>query len=163
MSVLYKFGPLPILSGRIATIIVSWVKSLTEVSVDVAVIVFFYWVLIVPQILSYLISGIFGCASPPLFVSKITTLVAWFLIKSLAACAGALTSFSIFSLYGKPYELPRDAPKFLIAGLFAMSMSFVSMMLYYKTEDVLHFIIHDRHLRLAAAVHDFLTRWKKRD
>jgi hypothetical protein len=63
--------------------------------------------LILPQIMSYLISGIFGCGSRPILVSTILRIVTWTLIKFFCVLSGILAAQSIFALYGRPYMAQR--------------------------------------------------------
>jgi hypothetical protein len=45
---------------------------------------------VLPQWMTYILSGLSGAASPPLFVSQITSLAIWSLVKFSAALAGIL-------------------------------------------------------------------------
>lgn len=92
--------------------------------------------LILPQILSYLISGIFGCGSPPILVSTVSRVVTWSLIKFFCVLSGILAAQSILALYGEPYLPPKDAPVKLVEALLMICLSFLIMVIYYKAEDL---------------------------
>ena len=62
--------------------------------------------LIAPQVLSYVLSGVFGCGSPPVLVATISRIVTWMLIKFFCILSGILVAQSIVAFYGKPYLSP---------------------------------------------------------
>jgi hypothetical protein len=68
LSAVYTRGPL--FGKTIDNIILPWLRSLAEVSAEIAILIFIFWIFVVPQILSYFLSGVFGCASRPIFISK---------------------------------------------------------------------------------------------
>jgi hypothetical protein len=118
-------------------------------------------VLILPQILSYLISGIFGCGSPPVLVSTITRIVTWSLIKFFCMLSGILAAQSIFALYGNPYLSPKDAPVKLVEALFMIALSFLIMAFYYKTEDLYAATAKHPRLNWFESFTLFMTRFRK--
>lgn len=142
-------------------IIIFVFNSSTKVSEEIYILIFIFWILIVPQTLSYIISGIFGCGSRPILISQITAFVIWSLIKSLSVVSGILAALSVFALYGEPYLRPKDSLPLLIKALISISMSFSIMAIYYKMENVFGFIIKHQRLRFASSVHNFLTRCRK--
>jgi hypothetical protein len=48
---------------------------------------------VVPQLLSYVLSGLSGSASRPVFVSQITNVAVWSLVKFLAALSGTNAAY----------------------------------------------------------------------
>ena len=54
---------------------------------------------VMPQIMSYVLSGIAGCASAPLFVGIAANFSAFMAIKSLAVAAGVLLAYSILGYF----------------------------------------------------------------
>jgi hypothetical protein len=116
---------------------------------------------ILPQILSYLISGIFGCGSPPVLVSTVSRIVTWSLIKFFCVLSGILAAQSILALYGKPYLLPKDSPIKLVEALLMISLSFLIMAIYYKTETLYASIATSPRLRWFESFRRFMTRYRK--
>lgn len=54
-------------------------------------------VFLVPQIVSYLVSGLSGCAAAPLFMSATVSFFFWGLIKSLAVASGVLLVIPLYA------------------------------------------------------------------
>jgi hypothetical protein len=89
---------------------------------------------VVPQILSYILSGIFGCASPPVFVATISRLAMLSLIKFLCVMSGITTAQIVF-FTDRPASLSSEDPMGLaFLAMLSMTASFWGMMLYYDAE-----------------------------
>jgi hypothetical protein len=110
------------LGGMPGTIAVMFMKASMDVREEIYILLTVGSLLILPQILSYLISGMFGCGSPPSTVSRIVT---WSLIKFFCVLSGILAAQSIFAFYGKPYLLPKDSPAKLVEALLMICLSVV--------------------------------------
>lgn len=121
----------------------------------------FAMLLILPQFLSYCISGLFGCGSPPVFVSTVTRIAAWSLIKFFAILSGILAAQSIFALYGRPFYTPMQSLYKCNEALLIMSLSFISMSLYYKFIPFYEAITDNRHMRFLGRTFRYMTRYSK--
>ena len=116
---------------------------------------------ILPQIMSYLISGIFGCGSWPVLVSTISRIATWSFIKFLCVLSGILAAQSIFALYGRPYLYPKDAPAKLVEALSLISMSFLIMAIYCKMDILYTFMTRDPRLKWLESFYRFMTRCRE--
>jgi hypothetical protein len=116
---------------------------------------------ILPQILSYLISGVFGCGSPPILVATVSRIVTWSLIKFFCVVAGILSAQSIFSLYGQPYLHPIDSPTKLVEALVMISISFLIMAGYYKVGTLYEVISKRLCLERFDSFLRFMTRYRE--
>ena len=114
--------------------------------------------LIVPQALGYLLSGILGCGSPPTLVSMVAKMTTWSLIKFFCILSGILTAQTIAAFYAAPLILPKDAPIRGIEALFTMFMSFLIMALYYKAALLYNFIIRRPRLHWFESFSRFMIR-----
>jgi hypothetical protein len=150
--------PLSGLPGRVAVMLMNASMDVRE---ELYILATFSALLILPQILSYLISGIFGCGSPPVLVSTISRIVTWSLIKFFCVLSGILAAQSIFALYGNPYLSPKDAPIKLVEALLMIALSFLIMALYYKTEVLYASIAKHLRLKWFDAFARFMTRFRK--
>jgi hypothetical protein len=117
---------------------------------------------VVPQFLSFVISGLFGCAKPPLIVSKVT----WFAVFSLAKCfcilAAFETSTGLFALY-RAYVNSKiletiDNSSLGVAPLFSLSFSFLLAAGYYRSADLLRVLIQTGTARTNRIL-DHMTRF----
>jgi hypothetical protein len=121
--------PLGAMTGTIA---VAFMQASMGVREEIYILLTAGALLVLPQILSYLISGIFGCGSPPILVSAVSRVVTWSLIKFFCVFSRILTAQSILALYGEPYLLTKDAPVKFGEALLMICLSFLIMAIYYK-------------------------------
>ena len=75
----------------------SWVSTLefvhhmlTDVEGEVQLVVAVLYLAVAPQLLTYLLSGISGSATPPVFVRQTASIAVWSVIKFLAGLGGIL-------------------------------------------------------------------------
>jgi len=150
-----------LLDGATGQIAVIFMNASMDVREEIYILIVILALFVLPQILSYGISGTFGCGSPPIFVSTISRIVTWSLIKFFAVLSGILAAQSILALYGRPYLYPRDCPTKLVESAVMISISFLTMAMYYKIGEIYNHI--SRHLRLRAfeAFHRFMTRYRE--
>lgn len=149
------------LGGMAGTIAVTFMKASMDVREEIYILLTAGALLILPQILSYLISGIFGCGSPPILVSTVSRLVSWSLIKFFCVLSGILAAQSILSLYGQPYLLPKDAPVKLVEALLMICLSFLLMTIYYKAESLYASMVAYRRLKWLDSVRRFMARYRR--
>jgi hypothetical protein len=148
------------LSGMPGTIAVMFMNASMDVREELYILMTLAALLILPQILSYLISGIFGCGSQPVLVSTVSRIATWSLIKFFCVLSGILAAQSIFALYGNPYLSPKDAPIKLVEALFMNSLSFLIMAIYYKTEVLYASLAAHPRLKWFESFCRFMTRYR---
>lgn len=102
----------------------SMLKSLTSFEDEAALIAIGAAVIILPQVLSYLPSGVFGCATPPLFVWTTLKLGVWSLVKFCAGFGGIVMAEPLATLILlKPVKLGAFVPGYaLVTGAFGYAM-----------------------------------------
>jgi hypothetical protein len=74
-------------------------KTLTDPWDEVILLAFMLALIIAPQLISYVISGMFGCATAPLFVSQSTKIAIWSLVKFLVGLGAILASRPFAKLF----------------------------------------------------------------
>jgi hypothetical protein len=116
---------------------------------------------LVPQLLTYLVSGCFGCARLPSAFKWIDGFIAWSFIKFFTILAGIMGAQAIFDIYGYPYREPSDIPsRIFIMSLF-LSVSFSLFFAFYERQRFFAFL---QQLPLAgrvASVNARMTRYAK--
>ena len=78
---------------------------LTNFEAEVAMVLTIFVLAVVPQWLTYIISGLSGSATPPKFVSQVTDIAMWSLIKFMAALGGVMLAAIIWEGKFHPYRL----------------------------------------------------------
>jgi hypothetical protein len=90
-------------SGMPGKIAVIFINTSMDVREELYILIILSALFILPQVLSYFISGIFGCGSPPILVLTVSRIATRSLIKFFCVLSGILAAQSIFALYGQPY------------------------------------------------------------
>jgi hypothetical protein len=94
LSFLLDSASLNLSAGEIVADVYSY---LDDADTEAKIVFGTFVLLIVPQLLTYFLSGLSGSASPPVFVSQITNIAVWSLVKFLAAFSGIVTATSLYS------------------------------------------------------------------
>lgn len=118
-------------------------------------------IIIIPQLITYLLSGISGSASSPLFIDSSKDIFVWGAIKSFAICAGIIFTLSIFSFAEGWMDLNKFLESIIFVTLALLMFSFLTLLPYRDTDKVIddlekltpNFIV----LRLQS-IHKFCTR-----
>jgi hypothetical protein len=113
---------------------------------------------IVPQLLSFIISGLFGCGSPPVLVSTITKLAIISLIKFLCILSGGMTGGAILFYY---IVYPHDESLIsdLYQALIMITGSFSLSAIYYTSGTLYQHITGRLHLRYLNIILMYMTRY----
>jgi hypothetical protein len=99
-----------------------------------------------PQLLSYVLSGAFGCASRPRLVSYCVNFFAWGMAKSSAIAAGVLLASALFG--GSHHWIGFDTKnslKYAYFSLMLLSFSFIAL-LGSATVGEIPVLVHSRQL-----------------
>jgi len=97
-----------------------------------------YIATLLPQLMSFLISGIFGCAIRLRFVEDITAAMTWLGIKFLAVLAGILMAQAVAALYARPILEPGAFPLKFLESVMMISLSFIVAGIFYFTYEYRH-------------------------
>jgi hypothetical protein len=85
--------------------------------------------------MSYLVGGIFGCASRLILVEWIMAAMTWLVIKFLAVLSGILMAQAIAALYASPLLEPAAFPLKLLQSVMMISLSFIVAGIFYFTYE----------------------------
>jgi len=97
--------------------------------------------LIVPQLLSYVLSGFFGCASIPLLIESGMAFLAWGIAKSFAVASGILVSYLLVGVWHEWFSINwLSALAFFVLSLLLVSFSFGILHGYYEANTVIKWI-----------------------
>jgi hypothetical protein len=82
-------------------------------------------VLVLPQIMSFLLAGLFGCGAFPLFVERISVTATLSLVKFFSVMSGLTAAQVIYFIIQRPIGIPRLYPIFsAVSALITISLSF---------------------------------------
>jgi hypothetical protein len=111
-----------------------------------------------PQFLTYILSGLFGCASPPRFVSQTAKVAIWSFVKFAAGLGGILTAQPLANLtFGKPFVVHE-----LLVGFRYTVLAFVYASFYVSMSEALPTYFYREFggllPRAMSKIHQFFTR-----
>jgi hypothetical protein len=85
-------------NGEIGSYLNEILKFMLDLKTDVIFVSALFVIILVPQLISYLLSGLFGCAKKPRFVSTSFDLLIWGVVKPLITGAGIFFALIASSL-----------------------------------------------------------------
>lgn len=159
-----KQGTFNGVAGQYLDTLLSFMFNLTEeIIIFVAIVV----LIVLPQILSYFLSGLFGCASTPVLIQGSFRFLVWSLVKLFAVTPGVLLPIAIIGLY-KNWDhwgwRGVSASVFLTAML--IMFSFFVLTLYRDPEGVIADVKNKMPSfirKMLISTHAWLTRSEKCD
>jgi hypothetical protein len=120
----------------------------------------------VPQLLAYILSGISGSATTPIFVSKITQFAIWSLIKFLAVFSGLLMAYPVVELiihtscsFAVQFDYGYDFSIFVLS-IINFSFSFGLMLIYFKGLSLLDYLYRNDAFYIVRRMHEYFTRYR---
>ena len=121
-------------------------------------------IFVVPQILTYIFSGLPGCASKPLYVPQSMRILIWLFAKSLASGSGVLFSTAIIGLiYGwAGFDVIHSSQIILVSVCF-ISMSFFFVKSLKDSQIIAKEITSDRKYIFMRRIHAWFMRHRTED
>ena len=85
--------------GEYGLTLQSIMKCMLDINTDIQIFLVILGMIILPQILNYFFSGLFGCASEPIFIGEAFRVFFWSIIKSFVVAAGILFYLSFYGYF----------------------------------------------------------------
>lgn len=126
-------------------------KFMLDLDADLKIFFSILSITLFPQFISYILSGLFGCASAPLFVGESIRLFIWGVVKSFVVAAGIILSFSLYGYFNN--WIGWD-------GKGATSMSSMSGLLLMESLFILY-LYHDIYASLGKPLSHRFSKLKK--
>ncbi|MER9191220.1 hypothetical protein [Mesorhizobium australicum] len=117
---------------------------------------------IVPQLLSFLISGLFGCGKIPIFVSKVIRISILTLVKFNCGFAAFALSAEIFRLYSNGVHSADDYYDAVTFPAFFLAISFTLSAFYYWLEHLSGLLMENSSTGNLKGMLDHMTRFTNR-
>lgn len=138
-------------------------EALTSLNDEAELILFISTVIILPQILTYILSAISGSASPPKFISHVLRISLWSFVKFSAGLSGILAAEPLSKL---AIHKPADI-RVLLQGYATCSVAFLYAAGYsYISGDPPAFyqqlLFRHRLIRSFVRIHRFFTRHSRK-
>ena len=120
-----------VFQGRWGAMINWLLKFMLDLETDLKIFAALLAIFVAPQMANYLLSGLFGCASAPIFVGKAFGFFIWSVVKSFVVASGILSTVSIYGwAHGWMEWSVKGAVSMLLLSLMLLSMSFWILHVY---------------------------------
>lgn len=115
---------------------------------------------LLPQLLSYVLSGVSGCASAPLFISGSFDFLVWGCLKAFVTCAGINFSIGLLCLGGLISSDFKMAPILLPFSFLLLLAVFAILFFYLERENYIRCLVGDfpNVMKCRIKIHNFFTR-----
>jgi hypothetical protein len=117
--------------GEAGHILSKLLEFISDSETDAKIIGFVLAVLVAPQVLSYIFSSLFGCASSVWFVEAGIKFALWSVVKFFTVLSGVVCSLAIFG--PSKYQIDDN----FVVALMLITLAFAPLFLYRKTEIIL--------------------------
>ncbi len=144
--------------GKFGDLISYALEFTLDLNGELVIILALWSLLILPQLLSYVISGIFGCASDLILFRQGSVVAFWILVKSFSAASGVVAAIGpIGYLYSWNEFTPLKVSLSILVSALLIFIAFGSLFLYVDFKG----IFNNRQnplLNLSRRVHKWATR-----
>jgi hypothetical protein len=117
--------------GQSGSAVSSLMTFMLDLKTDIAVFGAILAIIVLPQAGSYVLSGLFGCASDPIFVGRAVVFFVWSIVKSFVVASGILMSVAIYGyvMAWSAWSL-KGAVSMASLSIALLLLSFVCLFLY---------------------------------
>lgn len=144
--------------GEYGVLLKSLIGFMFDLEKDFLIVTGIASLIIVPQLVCYILSGLSGNAKSPILMNASLSFLIWGVIKSLVVCASILVSVGLLYLLG---YLPEsgDTSFFVVIGLYFLLLAFGIISVYREGERFARYVV--KHLPCLKHIHIWFTRKEK--
>ena len=122
---------LGVFQGRWGETLNLLLRFMLDLETDINILAALFAIVIVPQVTTYFLSGLFGCASAPILVGRAVSFFVWSIVKSFAVSSGILLTLGVFGLArGWASWTAKGAFSMLSFSLMLLLMAFGCLYMY---------------------------------
>lgn len=160
----YAFEHLPDLEenhkdSTTARLLLWYFHMSTDFLGEITLVVAISGLLIIPQLLSFAISGLFGCGRFPLLIANIIKLSMITLIKFNCGFAAFAMSAEIFRIHKNSTQSPDDYFDAIFYPTSILALTFALAALHFRAVDLLHFIGNRRSPIIYKKMTAYMTKY----
>lgn len=123
--------------GTYGEILSKLLKVMTDLNTDLYVLGAILALITLPQLGSYVLSGLSGNAKTPLLIKESLGFFAWGLIKSLATSAGIFLCLAAFGIYHNWFHFDPDGFVLIRLSLGLIMLSFCILFMFRETGNLI--------------------------
>lgn len=149
--------------GEHGTLIHAILASALDVNLSFYILVSAFTLIVGPQVISYILSGIFGVARAPKFINESVSFLVWGGVKTFIVVSGISTIIPLFGLFfsWESFTASKALAWFLLSFVFC-SFSFLVILIYRESEEVVVDVrryLPKSLLRVAELIHQRSTKY----
>ncbi|MEF3073883.1 hypothetical protein V2P20_02480 [Methylobacter sp. Wu1] len=120
-----------VFQGELGAAVNAFLTFMLDLDTDLKIFSAILVMVLLPQIASYVLSGLFGCASAPIFVGGAIRFFVWSIVKSFVVAAGIVLSIALYGYFNhwNGWNAKGTASMSSMSGLLLM-LSFSMLYLY---------------------------------
>ena len=128
--------------GSLGNILSFMLKASLDLQSSMALCLAIVVVLLAPQFISYVMSGLAGCAASPILMSSSIWIVAWGLIKSLAVASGVSLIIPLYAYFNNwSGSTGRQAVGMTLLSLMLLALAFIAVFIYRDLAHIPRFMV----------------------
>lgn len=148
--------------GEAGAFINNLIKASVDINLSIIIILAFLSLVLLPQFICYLFSGVYGVAKSPIYISESLSFLIWGVVKTFVVVSGVTTTITLFGavLSWKSFDINNILGWILLSMSFCL-FSFLTLMMYRESEEVvkdINNITPDFIINLFNRFHGMLTR-----
>ena len=151
--------------GNTGEVINKLLSFMLDINTDLYIIFAIVVLVIIPQLFSYILSGLFGCATAPMLMAGSLRFLVWGVTKSFVVVAGVLLSISVFGLWNHWAKWTLEGAGALVyTSVMLIAIAFAILLSYREAKSVvgqLQKSCPDGICRMLALMHRWFTRSNK--
>lgn len=138
-----------------------WIlEFMLDLNTDLIVLLAIVSIITLPQLISYVLSGLSGCAATPFLIEGSLSFLIWGLVKSFAVCGGIIFSLAGFGMWQGWHTWWQGGFTMTYTSSMLVMFSFAVLLMYREAETVA--TDFHKHLPKVAgrcqAIHKWCTR-----
>lgn len=148
--------------GEAGNLINDLIIASLDINLSLSIIFGALLLILGPQFISYIFSGLLGVAASPIYISESLSFLVWGIVKTFIVVSGILTTILLFGLYlSWSYFQSSNIIAWIIHSLIFCLFSFFVLMVYRESEEFLSDVrnfIPNKVVELFKHVHFWCTR-----
>jgi hypothetical protein len=121
--------------GWLQRTVIFFLRSLVDEKGEISLIAAAMAIVVLPQQLSYFLSGIFGCAATPIPTRKISGIAMLSFIKFFAVYSGITLGSVLFIIWTRPSDIPLSYTVTTSVGALAMLATSFAIIVFYHAGE----------------------------
>lgn len=122
--------------GELGAHLEQLLKAMLNLEASLIFVLAIAGLIVLPQLISYFLSGLSGCAGTPFLIEGSLSFLVWGLVKSFAVCGGIIISLAVFGIWHDWDTWQQDSLVMTYTSSMLIMLSFTVLLMYREAETV---------------------------